>query len=64
MELLFRNKRRTAKLCLKVSCNNIWHLNENEVNKITEIIDMNEGYTWEPVKDGFAYAEKLPLIKV
>lgn len=63
MEVLFRNKRGTAKLCMKVSCNSVWHLNDREVNKITEIIDMNKGYTWEPVRDGFAHTEKLSLIK-
>lgn len=62
MEILFRNKRGTAKLCMAVSCNSVWHLNDREVNKITEVTTVNKGYTWEPVRDGFAHTEKLPLI--
>ena len=62
MEILFRNKRRTAKLCMKVSCDDVWHFNENELDMLKGIIAMNEGYTWEPVRTGFARDNNLPLI--
>ena len=64
MELLFRNKRRTAKLCMKVNCENIYHLSDTEINKLNEILDLNNGYSWEPVRTGFACENKLPLIAV
>ena len=63
MEILFRNKRNTAKLCMKVSCNNINCLKDSEINKLEKILSMNEGYTWQPVRDGFAYDNKLLLIE-
>ena len=67
MEILFRNKRNTAKLCMKVSCvdeghQDIWHLRDYEVDKLKEILSLNEGYKWEPVRTGFAYENNLPLI--
>ena len=62
MEILFRNKRNTAKLCMKVSCESIHNFKDYEVDKLNEILSLNEGYKWEPVKTGFAYENKLPLI--
>lgn len=62
MEILFRNKRNTAKFCMKVKGENIHALEDYEINKLTEILSLNEGYKWEPVKTGFAYKNKLPLI--
>ena len=64
MEILFRNKRNTPKLCMKVSCDNIWHLKDYEIDKLNKILSLNEGYKWEPVKKGFAYDNNLPLIEV
>ena len=68
MEILFRNRRRTAKLCMKVSCaderhQDIWHLRDYEVDKLKEILSLNEGYKWEPVRTGYAYENNLPLIR-
>lgn len=62
MEILFRNKRNTAKLCMKVSCKNLHNLTNYEVDKLHEILSLNEGYRWEPVRTGFAYENNLPLI--
>ena len=64
MEILFRNKRHTAKLCMKVSCENIYNLKDYEVAKLKEMLSLNEGYRWEPVRTGFAYDNNLPLIRV
>lgn len=63
MEILFRNKRNTAKLCVKVSCENIHSFKDYEVDKLNEILSLNEGYKWEPVRTGFAYENNLPLIR-
>lgn len=63
MEILFRNKRNTAKLCVKVSCKNIHSFKDYEVDKLKEILSLNEGYKWEPVRTGFAYENNLPLIR-
>lgn len=63
MEILFRNKRNTAKLCMKVSCENIHSLKDYEVDKLKDILSLNEGYKWEPVRTGFAYENNLPLIR-
>lgn len=51
MEILFRNRRRTAKLCMKVSCvdeghQDIWHLRDYEIDKLKEVLSLNEGYKW------------------
>ena len=62
MELLFRNKNWTAKFCMKVSVKNIYNLTENEADRLNEILSMNDGYTWEPVRTGYAHDNKLPLI--
>ena len=62
MEILFRNKRNTAKLCMKVKGENIQTLENYENNKLNEILSLNEGYKWEPVRTGFAYDNNLPLI--
>jgi hypothetical protein len=62
MEILFRNKRNTAKLCMKVSCEDIWHFKDYELNKLNETLSLNKGYKWEPVRTGFAYNNNLPLI--
>lgn len=62
MEILFRNKRNTAKLCMSVQSESIVTLKEYEVQKINEILAFNEGYKWEPVRTGFAYENNLPLI--
>ena len=62
MEILFRNKRNTAKLCMKVSCSHLSNLTNYEVDKLQEILSLNEGYRWEPVRTGFAYENNLPLI--
>ena len=64
MEILFRNKRRTAKLCMKVKGDSICDLKDFEINKLNEILSLNEGYVWEPVRDGFAHSNNLPLIGV
>ena len=61
MEILFRNKRNTAKLCIKVKGENIHTLENYEINKLNEILSLNEGYKWEPVRTGFAYDNNLPL---
>lgn len=63
MEILFRNKRRTAKLCMKVKGENIYTLENYEIDKLKEILSLNEGYRWEPVRTGFAYDNNLPLIR-
>lgn len=63
MEILFRNKRNTAKLCMSVQGESIVTLKEYEVQKINEILAFNEGYKWEPVRTGFAYDNNLPLIR-
>lgn len=62
MEILFRNERNTAKLCVKVSCENIHSFKDYEVDKLNEILSLNEGYKWEPVRTGYAYDHNLPLI--
>ncbi len=64
MEILFRNKRNTAKLCMKVSedVTTIRDLKAYELNKLNETLSLNEGYKWEPVRTGFAYDNNLPLI--
>jgi hypothetical protein len=62
MEILFRNKRNTAKFCMLVKGESIWTLKEYEQKKLNEILAMNEGYKWEPVRTGFAYENNLPLI--
>lgn len=62
MEILFRNKQNTAKLCMKVSGENIHHLKEYEIKTLNEILSLNDGYKWELVRTGFAYDNKLPLI--
>jgi hypothetical protein len=62
MEILFRNKRGTAKLCMRASTENIWDIPEAEVNRLNDILSLNEGYTWIPVRTGFAKDNKLPLI--
>lgn len=62
MEILFRNKRGTAKLCMKVGCVNVFELKEYEIKKLNGILEINEGYKWEPVKTGFAEENNLPLI--
>lgn len=62
MEILFRNKRNTAKLCMKVRGENICTLEYYETIKINEILSLNEGYKCEPVRTGFAYDNNLPLI--
>lgn len=62
MEILFRNKRGTAKLCVKASCENIHNFKDYEVDKLNEILSLNEGYKWEPVRTGFALDNNLPLI--
>lgn len=64
MEILFRNKRRTAKLCMKINGDNICDLKDFEIKKLNEILSLNKGYVWEPVRDGFAYSNNLPLIGV
>lgn len=63
MEILFRNKHNTAKLCMKVSCENIHSFTDYEVYRLNEILSLNEGYKWEPVKTGYAYDHNLPLIR-
>jgi len=62
MEILFRNKHNTAKLCMKVSCENIHSFTDYEVYRLNEILSLNKGYKWEPVRTGFAYENNLPLI--
>jgi hypothetical protein len=62
MEILFRNKRGTAKLCMKLSCESVYCVKDYEVDKLIEILYLNEGYKWEPVRTGFAYENNLPLI--
>lgn len=62
MELLFCNKTGTAKLCMRASTENIWTIPEAEVNRLKDILSLNEGYTWKPVRTGFAKENKLPLI--
>ena len=62
MEILFRNKRGTAKLCMKCKGENIWKLESYEQDALTEILCLNAGYKWEPVRTGFAYENNLPLI--
>ena len=62
MEILFRNKRGTAKLYVKVSCENVYSIKDYEVDKLNEILYLNEGYKWEPVRTGFAHDNNLPLI--
>lgn len=62
MEILFRNKHNTAKLCMKTKGENIHTLEDYEIDKLNEILSLNEGYKWEPVRTGFAYENKLPLI--
>lgn len=62
MEILFLNKRGTTKLCMKVSVDDIWSMKEHEVLKLNEILSLNPEYKWKPVRTGFAYDKKLPLI--
>ncbi len=62
MEILFTNKRGTAKLCMKVSGEDVWKLKDYEVLKLNEILHLNDDYKWKPVRTGFAYDNKLPLI--
>lgn len=45
MEILFRNKRKTAKLCMKVKGESIFSLEDRELDKISEILSLNDGYT-------------------
>jgi hypothetical protein len=62
MEILFRNKRNTTKLCMKIRGENIHTLEDYEIDTLKEILSLNEGYKWEPVRTGFAYDNNLPLI--
>ena len=63
MEILFRNKRNTAKLCMMCKGENVLRLEDYEVDSIREILSFNEGYKWEPVRTGFAYDNNLPLVR-
>jgi hypothetical protein len=49
---------------MKAKGENIHTLEDYEINKLNEILSLNEGYKWEPVRTGFAYDNKLPLIGV
>ena len=62
MEILFRNKLRTAKMCMKADGNMVQNLSDRDINLINMILNANSGYAWEPVEDGFAKRHKLPLI--
>lgn len=62
MEILFTNKRGTAKFCMKVSVENIFQLTNGEHDALKEILSLNDGYGWKPVKTGYAHEHKLPLI--
>lgn len=62
MEILFRNRRKTAKLCMRMSSGDVSHFEDHELVRLKEILSLNKGYTWEPVRDGFAHDNNLPLI--
>lgn len=62
MEICFCNKRGTEKLCLKVDAEDIYSLTDTEVKAITDIIYLNDGYTWKPVGTGHALKHNLPLV--
>ena len=40
-----------------------WYKNDVVLILTQEVLAFNEGYKWEPVRTGFAYANKLPLIR-
>ncbi len=62
MELLFTNRNNTRKFCIKVSGESIQELTENEIARLNEILEINDGFKWIPVRAGFAKSNKLPLI--
>lgn len=64
MELLFRNKNKTCKFCVKTDAKSIYDLNKKELRFIRNTIQMNDGYCWEPVSTGFAAISNLPLLIV
>lgn len=63
MELLFRNKRGTKKLCMSVEVEDIMKLDDKDIDKLKEILELNAGYNWQPVSTGYAAKYNLPLIK-
>ena len=62
MEILIRNKRNTAKLCLKVEARSVGELDGPELAALLAVLEANDGYRWEPVRDGYARGRKLPLV--
>lgn len=61
MEILFRNKRGTAKVCISTECENVQFFSENLCECINEICSLNN-YRWEPVSNGYAKRNNLPLV--
>lgn len=63
MEIIFYNKNGIHKLCMLVNCNNIMKMSKKEVNKLTEILNLNDGFQWLPKGKGYAEKYRLPVIK-
>lgn len=62
IEILFRNWLGTRKMCMESPAGNINGISEREHLALREILEKNPGYTWEPVRQGYAEANRLPLV--
>ena len=63
MEIIFCNKNKTEKLCLKTSAADIYSLSKKEVKLLENVLLLNEGYSWLPKNDGYNLKKQLPVIK-
>ena len=64
MMVVFSNKRGTEKFAFKMQSKSILNMKQQEIDKITETINLNKDYGWFPASEEYVQIRKLPVINI